>query len=162
MLFFRAFRRGLFAIKGHQFCARIAELSNSRVTKFTGIIFRRQPVSAQCPDGLPSSVAELQQNSDLEIIGVPPALVERAATKAAIPIHCLPELQLCAVFEKYGADGNALLGKEGEDYAKFREEDIKLQLESWCDYGESLRTETDVLHPEGADLFLEPLSDILD
>lgn len=143
---------------GFQFVEEIAELTNCRVAKFSGLIFAKQPISEGCPDGLPTGMAALQRRGDFEIVGIPPSLVQRAAEAAKVREPPGPVTNFCAVFEKYGADGR---GVESEaDWARKREEDIQLQMEAWCDFGESMRTETDMLHPDGPDLFLESHSDM--
>lgn len=144
--------------EGVQFAEEIAELANCRVAKFGGLIFAKQPISENCPDGLPQDMALLlQQNGDLEFIGIPPPLIERAAEIAKVSVPAVPLTSLCAVFEKYGVDRTDV---DDGDFERRREEDIQLQMESWCDFGESLRTETDMLHPDGPDLFLESRVDL--
>ena len=103
------------------------------------------------PDGLPLHVRALCKEQSYELIDVPPGLMQRAAELAAIVDEEATDIRLGAVFQKYGVR----YVDDARDEAVFYEKDIEKQLNAWCDYGESLRTETDLLHPEGSDLFHE-------
>lgn len=94
----------------------------------------------------------IQYNAEFELIGVPPAVVALAGQRAGID-NMPYATRLCAVFERYGSETLDVRGGEDE---------IMRQMEAWCDTGDSLRTETDLLHPEGADLFKEPIYDIFE
>ena len=147
--------------KGHALLIQLAWQCRCHAVKFSGLIFECVPISEHCSDGFPESIRSLQYNADLSIIGVPPTIVALAAQLAASKpnVDDLPlrsNARLCAVFERFGYDGTT------KESAQNRELDIVKQMEAWCDKGDSLRTETDLLHPEGVQLFRERFYDILD
>lgn len=142
---------------GHGMAQVVARMSKCRAAKFSGVIFERQNVTSECPDGLPKAMRALRYSSGFELVGVPPALVATAARRISLKNISAPTL--CAVFERYGCDDEDARGK---DVVQWREDDIAMQMEAWSDVRSVLRTETDLLRPEGVELFHESLADMLD
>lgn len=129
-------------------------MAQVRSVRSTGLIYVRQPISDDCPDGLPDFLRDVSQNPDIIVVNVPPALVQRAAAG----YNCNYSEQLVALYEILGSTKEEL--ERSKQDAREREMDIEKQLKAWGDRGESLRTETDILHPEGPELFREPFLDM--
>lgn len=124
------------------------------------MLFEKQEVSDESPDGIPSSKAQLRNQVNLALVSVPPGLLLRAASDVDVPAEQVVRTRLCAVFEKYGFSDKYVLMEE--ERVRKQEDDIATQMRAWCDYGDSFRTETDVLNPDGADLFVEPFTESFD
>lgn len=145
------------SLKQHDLITKIAEISQCETARFTGIVYHRNEITDDSPDGLPPGLDKVMNNSELAFINIPPALVERISDTHN---ESIPTLNLLAVFERFGSVEK--LDKIKEKFARERDEDVIRQLRAWSDIGDARRTETDLTHIEGAELFREPLFDMFD
>lgn len=139
---------------------RLAELLGQGYVRFGDILFERESVSESAPDGVPAAMYSYRNSSGYELVDVPPGLVQCAAGRCGLSEDFVSQRRLCAVFERYGVDEYTL--HDADESARIRCEDISTQLRSWCDYGESFRTETDIMSSSGAEMFYESRTDLLE
>ena len=124
--------------------------------RFTGIVFQRPRVVLDWVDGIPAELEPYAKRADFLFINIPPGLVVRAEASSGAT---LPEdISLCAIFETYGKGDIAKRQEELDN----SEKDLEKQILAWGDFGQSLRTETDLNNPGGAELFHENYQDYLD
>ncbi len=121
------------------------------------MLYVREEITDDSPDGLPPGLSEAMHNPELAFINVPPALARRVAQVHGEPA---PPLNMLAVYERFGSVEED--DKLKEKLARERDEDIVRQMRAWSDLGDARRTETDLLHIEGPELFREPFYDMYD
>lgn len=130
-----------------------------RFIKFSGIIFEKVAISETSPNGIPECLQHFYLRADYSVIDIPPGILHQASANT-LPDLDVQQVHLSALFEKYGAPA-VVMSAAQKDLSDF-EYDLERQLLSWSNTGESRRTETDVLSPNGVELFQESLIDLLD
>jgi hypothetical protein len=158
-------------LRARPFLSRVTALAACAFVRFTGIVFERQPVGDECPDGIPPEMRAYRENVRYVVVNVPPGVVARVLsqpTRATGPsagayAECLRstagQLVLAAVYERCGLDRDDI--QDEQEAERGRAADIESQFDAWSDRNDARRLETASFTLDGADLFEESLDDLL-
>lgn len=145
-------------IRSRAFLEQVKEILQWPYIRFTGIVFRRMPINAEFPDGVPDALRPFQRRADYKFVDIPPGVMLRARSQSRAEVDA--EIKLCALFETYGIDAEHL--EEMQRTADEADEDSLRQIRAWSDVGQSMRTETDLSNRSIPELFVEDISDLYD
>jgi hypothetical protein len=158
-------------LRSPTFLARVAKRGRCNFARFSGVIFKKEEVFADCPDGIPLAMQHYQKDLSYVVVSVPPGIVARSvAQPKRVPgteadaysqhlANSVADVPLAAVFTRHGVDSDVLQREQAMLDAQAAE--LEVQLRAWSDVGDVRRVESNASSVDGVNLYEESLDDLL-